>query len=100
MGCLPAPPARLYRRRRRAARIVREPRAGRLWPAAGARRPGGSARRQLDHERGAAAGARLGPDAAVHQLDELAADVEPEPGPAHAAREVGIEPEEFVEHAL
>ena len=60
----------------------------------------GSACGQLDHERRAAACAGLDPDAPAHQADELAADVEPQPGAPNAAGELRVEPEELVEDAL
>src|SRR4029077_5318535 len=40
------------------------------------------------------------PDAAVHLLHELSADVQPEPRPADAAREVRVDPVELLEDPL
>src|SRR4030095_14112954 len=45
-------------------------------------------------------GAVLAPDPAVHPADELAADVEAEPGSADAAVEVGVEAIELLEDAV
>src|SRR5213078_1894289 len=55
--------------------------------------------RNLEVERRSFAVPRLDPDAPAHTLDELAADVEPEPRAADAARHVRIEPIELLEHA-
>src|SRR5207237_6180 len=61
-------------------------------------RPGRGDRR-LDHESRALRVVRLRPDPAVEAAHELAADVEPEPGPADAAGHVRVEPEELLEDA-
>ena len=56
--------------------------------------------RQFDDEGRAAAEARgLDPDAAVHPTNELATDVEAEPGAADSAGHVRIEPVELLEDA-
>src|SRR5439155_12087721 len=52
---------------------------------------------QLHAERGACALARDDPDRAVHQPHELAADVEPETGAAHAAGQIRVEAVELLE---
>src|SRR5205823_14553497 len=55
--------------------------------------------RNLHAESGALAVVRLDPDAPVEPVDELAADVEPEPGAADASRHVRIEAIELLEDA-
>src|SRR4051794_24630970 len=52
--------------------------------------------RELEAESGALAALGFDPDAAVHPLHELAADVEAEAGAADAVRHVGVEPVELV----
>src|SRR5690349_5015876 len=53
----------------------------------------------LDVEGRAAVTVRLDPDAAVDAANELAADVETQPGAADPARHVGVEAEELLEDA-
>src|SRR4051812_15705851 len=53
--------------------------------------------RQLHEEAGPALPVGGDPDPPVHAVHELAADVEPEPRSADAAREVRVEPEELLE---
>src|SRR5215216_1411206 len=53
--------------------------------------------RKLEVERGALAFLGLEPDAPTHPLDQLAADIEPEPGSADALRHVRIQAVELLE---
>src|SRR3954468_3677031 len=56
--------------------------------------------RQFQEERGAVAAVGDDPDAAVHPRDQLAGDVEAQPGSSDSAREVGVEPEELLEDTV
>src|SRR5919109_1229171 len=55
---------------------------------------------KLEAERGALPGDRLDPDLAVHGVDQLATDVEAEPGSTDALRHVRIEAVELLENPL
>ena len=64
----------------------------------GGRRRGGE--RKLHDEGRALAFFRADGEPTIHPADELAADVEAEPRPADAARELGIDPVELAEDPL
>src|SRR5207247_3380552 len=57
-------------------------------------------RLQLEEERRALLAVRLDPDPAVHAFDELLADVEPEPGPSHAAHHLRVGAVELLEDPI